>query len=67
MTVNPQQDRILVLDTVRDMVEQLISLTGMQGNAVHIVRHVLMALIAVFLAWLAELLCRRVLLPVVLW
>ena len=66
MTVNPQQDRILVLDTVRDMVEQLISLTGMQGNAVHIVRHVLMVLIAVFLAWLAELLCRRVLLPVVL-
>ena len=66
MTVNPQQDRILVLDTVRDMVEQLISLTGMQGNAVHIVRHVLMALIAVFLAWLAELLCRRVLLPAVL-
>ena len=66
MTVNPQQDRILVLDTVRDMVEQLISLTGMQGNAVHIVRHVLMVLIAVFLAWLAELLCRRVLLPAVL-
>lgn len=66
MNVNPQQDRILVLDTVRDMVEQLISLTGMQGNAVHIVRHALMVLIAVFLAWLAEMLCRRVLLPVVL-
>lgn len=66
MNVNPQQDRILVLDTVRDMVEQLISLTGMQGNAVHIVRHVLMVLIAVFLAWLAEMLCRRVLLPAVL-
>lgn len=66
MTVNPQQDRILVLDTVRDMVEQLISLTGMQGNAVHIVRHALMALVAVFLAWLAQLLCRRVLLPAVL-
>ena len=66
MNVDPQQDRILVLDTVRDMVEQLISLTGMQGNAVHIVRHVLMALVAVFLAWLAQLLCRRVLLPVVL-
>lgn len=66
MNVNPQQDRILVLDTVRDMVEQLISLTGMQGNAVHIVRHALMALVAVFLAWLAQLLCRRVLLPAVL-
>ena len=66
MNVDPQQDRILVLDTVRDMVEQLISLTGMQGNAVHIVRHVLMVLIAVFLAWLAEMLCRRVLLPAVL-
>lgn len=66
MNVDPQQDRILVLDTVRDMVEQLISLTGMQGNAVHIVRHALMALVAVFLAWLAQLLCRRVLLPAVL-
>lgn len=66
MNVDPQQDRILVLNTVRDMVEQLISLTGMQGNAVHIVRHVLMVLIAVFLAWLAQLLCRRVLLPAVL-
>ena len=66
MNVDPQQDRILVLDTVRDMVEQLISLTGMQGNAVHIVRHALMALVAVFLAWLAEMLCRRVLLPAVL-
>lgn len=66
MNVDPQQDRILVLNTVRDMVEQLISLTGMQGNAVHIVRHVLMVLIAVFLAWLAEMLCRRVLLPAVL-
>lgn len=60
-----QHDRIAILDAVRDMVENLVAMAGVQGEAVHVARHVLMALIAILLAWLAEVVCRRVLLPAV--
>ena len=63
---SPAADRTLVLDTVRDMVEGLISMTGLQGNSVHVVRHALMVIVAVLIAILAETLCRKVLLPLVM-
>ena len=59
-------DRVVAMDAVRDVVEQLISLTGLHGDAVHVVRHVLMAAMAVLLAWLAEVICRRIVLPAAL-
>ena len=64
--MNPQHDRVAILDSVRDAVEQIVSMAGIQGNAVHVVRHVLMALFAIVVAWAAELFCRRLLLPAVL-
>ena len=52
--VSAAHDRVVAMDAVRDVVEQLISLTGMQGDAVYVMRHVLMAVVAILLAWLAD-------------
>ena len=62
-TVNA--DRIIVLDSIRDMVERVITMAGLHGSSVHVVRHVLMALVAVLIAWAAEMLCRKALVPLV--
>ena len=62
----PTEDRTIVLNSIRDMVEHIISMTGLQGNALHVVRHMLLVAVAVLMAVLAELLCRKLLLPLVL-
>ena len=64
--VSAAHDRVVAMDAVRDVVEQLISLTGMQGDAVHVMRHVLMAVVAILLAWLSDVVCRRLVLPAVM-
>lgn len=66
LAVTPDAERTAILDTIRDCVEHVVALTGISGGAVHVVRHVLLAAVAVTLAWLAELACRKVLLPAVL-
>ena len=52
------------MDKIRIWVENLISLTGIEGDAVQVVRHILLA--AFLLAMLAGWLCRRLLVPLVL-
>lgn len=53
------------MENIRIFVEELISLTGLSGSAVPILRHVLLVLIAILLAVLAGLLCRRIIVPIV--
>ena len=53
------------MENIKIFVEQLISLTGLTGNAVPVLRHVLLVLIAILLASLAGLLCRKIIVPVV--
>ena len=53
------------MENIRTFVEELISLTGLSGSAVPVLRHVLLVLIAILLAVLAGLLCRRIIVPIV--
>lgn len=53
------------METIKDYVEQIIRLTGVSGNAVPIVRHILLVLVTILLAWAAGALCRKILIPVV--
>jgi miniconductance mechanosensitive channel len=53
------------MENIRIFVEELISLTGLSGSAVPVLRHVLLVLIAILLAVLAGLLCRRIIVPIV--
>lgn len=53
------------MENIKIFVEQLISLTGLTGGAVPVLRHVLLVLTAILLASLAGLLCRKIVVPVV--
>lgn len=53
------------MENIKIFVEQLIGLTGLTGNMVPVLRHVLLVLIAFLLALLAGLLCRKIIVPVV--
>ena len=44
------------MDTIKIYVEELIRLCGISGSAVPIVRHALLVLVAVLLAWMAVVL-----------
>jgi miniconductance mechanosensitive channel len=52
-------DSHIWLEKVRIFVEQMISLTGIHGPAVPILRHLLLVLVTVFLAWLFYTICRK--------
>jgi miniconductance mechanosensitive channel len=54
------------LEKIRIFVEQTISLTGIQGPAVPILRHVLLILVTIFLAWLFYIICRKTLVPLIM-
>ena len=41
------------MESIKNYVEDFIRLTGISGNAVPIVRHILLVLIAILLAWAA--------------
>ncbi|MCO6024308.1 mechanosensitive ion channel family protein [Prevotella cerevisiae] len=47
------------MEKVRIFVEQMISLTGIHGPAVPILRHLLLVLVTVILAWLFYTICRK--------
>lgn len=53
------------MDTIKIYVEELIRLCGISGSAVPIVRHALLVLVAVLLAWMAGMLCRRIFVPLI--
>lgn len=51
------------MEKIRIFVEQLIALTGLSGPAVPITRHILLIVIAVLLAWLSDVLSRKIVIP----
>ena len=53
------------METIRIWVEEMIGMTGLTGDAVPFVRHVVLVLVAILLATLAGLVCRKLLVPVV--
>ena len=53
------------MDTIKIYVEELIRLCGISGSAVPIVRHALLVLVAVLLAWMAGVLCRHIFVPLI--
>ena len=54
------------MEKIKSFVEQLLELSGMTGSAIPIVRHILLIVIAIILAWLAAVFCRKVLVPLIL-
>ena len=54
------------LERIRIFVEQMISLTGIHGPAVPVLRHVLLILVTAFLAWLFYVICRKTLVPLIM-
>lgn len=55
-----------ILEQVRIWVENLIEAVGLHGTAVPVLRHILLILAAVLMAWIVDLLCRKVLVPIIL-
>ena len=53
------------MEQIKNWVEQLISLTGLTGDAVPILRHVLLVLVAILLSAAAGLLCRKIFVPLI--
>ena len=54
------------MENIKIWVEEIIALTGLTGDAVPILRHVLLVLVAIVLASLAGLLCRKLIVPLLL-
>lgn len=54
------------MEQIKIYVEDLLSLTGLTGTMIPVLRHVAMAVVAVLLAWLSDWLCRRLLVPLVM-
>lgn len=52
-----------MLEEIRIFVEKIIESTGVHGNAVPFLRHVLLAVVAVLLAFIAERICKYVFVP----
>lgn len=53
------------MEEIRVFIEDIISSFGLTGNAVLIVRHGVLIIIAILLSWLSDFLCRRLIIPVV--
>ena len=54
------------METIKIYLEKMISLTGLTGDYVPVVRYVILVVVAFLLAWLAGWTCRRFLVPVLL-
>lgn len=54
------------LDLIRDFVEQALIAAGVHGHAVPVLRHVLLIVLTVLLAWLFYAVCRHLLMPLLL-
>ena len=54
------------MEQIKIWVEEMISLTGLTGNTVPVLRHLLLVVVAFALAMAAGVLCRRLLVPMVL-
>ena len=54
------------MENIKIFVEQILELSGLTGSAVPVVRHILLVITAVILAWLAALFCRKLIVPLIL-
>ena len=54
------------MESIKIWVENLISMMGLTGDIVPITRHILLVLVAIILAALAGLLCRKIIVPVIM-
>ena len=54
------------MEEIRKFVENLIQMAGVTGGAVPVVRHILLTITAILLAMLSDLLCRRLLVPIIM-
>ena len=54
------------MQEIRKFVEDLIQMAGVTGGAVPVVRHILLTITAILLAMLSDLLCRRLLVPIIM-
>ena len=55
-----------VLEEIRIFVEDIIESIGVHGSAVSLLRHVLLAVVSVLLAFIAERICKYVFVPLIL-
>lgn len=53
------------MEEIRRFVEEMITMAGLTGNAVPMVRHILLTITAILLAMLSDFLCRKILVPVI--
>ena len=53
------------MEEIRKFVEEMIGWAGITGGAVPVLRHILLTITAVLLAMLSDLLCRRLLVPLI--
>ena len=54
------------MEEIRKFVENLIQMAGVTGGAVPVVRHILLTITDILLAMLSDLLCRRILVPIIM-
>lgn len=54
-----------ILESIRIATEQLLSLMGVDGVGVPILRHVILILVSVLLAWLSGIICLKLIVPAV--
>ena len=54
------------MEQIKTWVEEFIAMTGLTGDVVPVMRHVLLVLVAVILAAAAGVLCRKIIVPLVL-
>ena len=54
------------MEEIKIFVEDLLSMTGLTGSIIPVLRHVTMVVVAILLAWLSDWLCRRLLVPLVM-
>ena len=57
---------MIAVEEIRKFVEDLIQMVGVTGGAVPVVRHILLTITAILLAMLSDLLCRRLLVPIIM-
>ena len=54
------------MEQIKISLEKLISMTGLTGDYVPVVRYAILVVLAFLLAWLAGWLCKKLLVPVLL-
>ncbi|WP_036878349.1 mechanosensitive ion channel family protein [Xylanibacter oryzae] len=53
------------MEQIRIFVERIIQLCGVHGQMVPVTRHILLAVVAILLAWLSDFLCRKIFVPII--